>query len=638
MMLAASISEEVINRLSERGKMKVIARSSVTALAGFDLSIPEIARPLGVQYVLQGVLCRSVTAPTLTAELSDAEGFIVWSETFAEEVDEFDTVTNRLASQVANGVAAKFGDEEMVPREAPVYSRAYEQLLIGRQYGRQGRHEDARTSFERALAIEPEFAEPMLELALLDRYRDRLGLKDGSGLAEAKATAQEALALAQRVLREYPHSASAHQVVGNTLFFLASSERDLLWRESAKLEKRKLATEKNKIRSRFADAEHHFRTAISLNPSQTDFYYDLAFALEAQGRERDAEALEVLERAMARDPLNSRLLGRIAKRWAARGRYRQSIELLEKLKALPEVPPSAWWWQLELMHLQHYWDEKVETLIDMLLHDPGAFEMDWSNRWQAWWTVSILAWLGLSEEAEAWKVRLENMEMTHWMREWGLNHYLAATGQEDERARRTLERFTNMSDAEIFDAFHEWGMSFSVALAQNGELARAIRLMESTQHAPGFWAEREVEPMLLLAAMYQAAGRERDAQSVLKEVVDYLEAEYESGIRHPQTLNNLAQAYARQGRDDDALEMLRNAVNYHSRGTAIFDNAIWNKHQKSSAWFRLREDPRFIALIDRMQADLDQQAVRIRAMLAKHDVDALLAPLIALAPDTAEAE
>ncbi len=638
LVLAMSISDEVINRLSERNKLKVIARSSVIALAVHDLSVLEIAKPLGAQYVLKGVVCRNGDTPMLTAELSDAQGFIVWSNTFIQEVNEFDQVTNRLASQVASKVAGELGDAVAMEHEAPVDSRAYEQLLIGRQYGRQGKRKDARERYQRALEFDPGYVEPKLELAVLARTQDRIGLKDGTGLNQARALAEEALAMAQRELTQFPRSAKAHSLTGKLLFALGSWDRELLWRESANLSESEVSARKEAIRLMFESAEHHFSSAISLNPSQTDFYYDLAFAVEGQGRERDAEALEILERALVRDPLNERLLGRIAKRWAARGQFRQAIELLEKLKALPEIPTSAWWWQLELMQLQMYWDEKVETLIDMLLHDPKAFEKDLGNRWQAWWTVSVLAWLGLYEEAEAWKIRLENMEMTQWMREWGLNHYLSATGRLDERAQRTLDRFTDMSDAQILDAFHEWGMSFAIALAHSDELDRAIGLMESAQHAPGFWAEREIEPMLRLSAMYQAAGREREAQDVLNKVVNYLEAEYDAGIRHPQTLHNLAQAYARQGRDDEALEMLRNAVDYHWRGTALFDtgilNAVWNSHAESSAWFRLRKDPRFITLIDRMQADLDQQAARVRSMLANHDIDELLSPLMVLVPST----
>ena len=50
---------------------------------------------------------------------------------------------------------------------------------------------------------------------------------------------------------------------------------------------------------------------------------------------------------------------------------------------------------------------------------------------------------------------------------------------------------------------------------------------------------------------------------------------------------------------------------------------------------RLKGKPRVIALCEQVEADLEQQANRIRAMLAQHDLDELLAPLIAMAEEAA---
>jgi hypothetical protein len=50
---------------------------------------------------------------------------------------------------------------------------------------------------------------------------------------------------------------------------------------------------------------------------------------------------------------------------------------------------------------------------------------------------------------------------------------------------------------------------------------------------------------------------------LLEKVVAQLEAEFESGIRAPETSALLAEAYARQNRDEAATNMLRKAVDYH---------------------------------------------------------------------------
>ena len=149
--------------------------------------------------------------------------------------------------------------------------------------------------------------------------------------------------------------------------------------------------------------------------------------------------------------------------------------------------------------------------------------------------------------------------------------------------------------------------------------------MESIQHAPDIWAEREINPLMGLAALYQQVGRDHDARPLLAEITTRLEAEYASGIRHPDTLANLAGAYARQKRDDEALAMLRKAVDYHYlvRCQVLLDDRTW------FPWWRLENDPRMITICQRIEADLEQQGNRVRSMLAEHDVDELLAPLMA---------
>jgi len=299
------------------------------------------------------------------------------------------------------------------------------------------------------------------------------------------------------------------------------------------------------------------------------------------------------------------------------------------------------------MTLQGYSAEKCETLIEMLLQDPEAFELG-VNRWQAWWFVSALAKLELYEEALAWKVRIENMPMTDWMREWGLKQYLEAIGQNDEYQRSRQEQVATMSDEEVLDAFYEWGAGWAMDLAYAGQPERAIELMRSIQYAPAIWAERQAQSPLILAALLQLVGRHDEAVPVLEGVVAHLEAEFAAGIRQPQSLALLAEAYARQNRDEEAIDMLQKAVDYHlgrSCGTerSLFYVDAGMPHQfdqfRSSPAARLKDDPRVIELCERVDADLAQQANRIRTMLAKHDVDELLAPLMAMAEEeVADAE
>jgi TolB-like protein len=604
--LAGGLTMEVINRLAERGKLKVIAHASSYMMAGLALQKHEIAKPLGVQYLLSGKVCRYEGELTLAAELFDQQGFVVWADSYIQKVNQWDQITGRLATLVADGVALELGDVVQSMTEAPVNRLAYEQLLIGVQYREDGNKKHALAAFNRALEYDPEYAEALFYRTLLNTQRF---LDDGreESIAQARPAVEQALAIARRQLELNDRSAYAHYMLARLNRVLVAWDEELAfrWNHASGLNEDEITELQEEIKSGYAESERHFRSAIALNPSLTNAYTWLAEVIENQDIVRRAEALETLEDGQVRDPFNLEYNGLIAKRWAGRGRYRQAIELLERFKDLPEIPPMAWWWQLELMQLQGFWDEKAETLVDMLQNDPGAFD-EWLNRWQAWWFVGTLAESGLYEEAEAWKERIENMPMYDWSRSYGLGKYLYATGREDE-----LPEDDSVG-----------------SLITRGAYDQAIAQLETTRHERKMWHERAPRDDMLLASLYQQLGRHDEASMLLESVVNDLEAEYESGVRHSETLYHLAEAYARQGRDEDALDMWRKSYDYHFLYTCEEMEG-----EVASPWLRFGKDPLYISLCERIDADLEYRSNRIRATLAELDVDELLAPLMALAPE-----
>lgn len=615
-LMAAGIATEVINRLAERGKFKVLARESSFAFAGFGMNLSEIARPLGVKHVLTGVLCRDGDMLNLEVELVDADGFIVWSGNHEQVVDKSGRITRSLASAVATNVALQLGDVLPDTPDALADKFAYEQLIIGREHKARGDRASARAAFERSLQKQPNYAEAKYELALLE-LGPPLSRNQGTHIARARPVAQDALNLAKRQLEYGAGTARTNFVVGKITAALAYMDEQLTWRESSRLEPSELEARQQDVASRLRLAEQYLRTSISLNPSDIEAYYWLADVVEGTGRA--SEALEILESAQARDPFNVVLNSLIAKRWVARGRYRQAIELLDRFHSLPAVPPGIWWWKLELMELNGYWDEKCETLIEMLVNDPGAFD-NWGNRWQAWWFVKSLAEMGLTGQAEAWKDRLENLPMPEALYEAGLRHYLEVSGQLEEVVSQKETELGEMSDQEILDAFHEDSLVFASYLAETGDVERAIELMESIRYAPATWAERKAQAPIFLAELYQAVGREDDAARVLGELAVQLEAEVDFGIRDPTTLSFLSEVYLLQNRIPEAIEMFLKAADYHN----FVDCSALDAPEAQP----MRDDPRVVSACRRMQNDFEQQSERVREMLAQYEVDTLLAPLM----------
>ena len=624
---AHALENQVIDRLIESGKVLVVSHGTSYIDQGRNRQKGFSTQTPAAQYVLKGELCRSAANLALTVTLSDNRGVIVLKDRIERPITNGDQNTLSLASLAVANINGKLGGNLLITGDAPVDPLAFEQLQIGRQWLEAGDDEMAQAAFRRALQLQPDFPEAEFELALLE-LGSPVQFDQGTGVRNAWPLGEEALAMVVSRLERGGGSSRAYFIAGRISAALARWDMELAWRQSHELDVEEIVARRKFARIRFEEAEEYLATSLALNPESTETYIELADAIEQQGLERRDEALAVLQQGRSRDPLNIMISARVAKRLAARGQFWQAIEMLQRFDDLPHVPSAAWWWQLEMQTLQGYWDEKCETLIKMLLHDPGAFE-NHDNRWQAWWFLSQLAYLGLYDEAEAWRIHIESMPLEPWAREVGRRNYLLALGRNEEIIRETRARLAAMNSQEILDAYHEWGIIWAHGLALAGEFEPAIELMESVRYAPSLWQERETNPSLKLSALYKKVGRDQEAEALLATVVSHLEAEIAIGIRHPDSLATLAFAYAHQGNDDDAIDMLQRAVNYHWRGPCDDGDEL--------AWYwpfgRLSNNPRLIAICERIEADLSQQALRVRSMLAQHEFDELLAPLIAMALD-----
>jgi TolB-like protein len=632
--LAHQLANEVLNRLAERGTIKVIARTTSFNLSRVGWTTPQISRQLGVRYVLAGELCRNGDTLTMAAELSDGDGFIVQRGLYEQVVNPYGQIEQRLASQVADSVAAEMGDLGWSQKDSPVNRLAYEQLLIGREYIVLREWKKADEAIARALELQPDYAEALFEKALLE-WGHGHSLKWIVRAKNAKEIANSALALAQTQVEQGAAGFDAHLVIGKIQHSMAHLEEGLVYRQAAQMDQEELARRQERIRLNFEDAERHLRSAALLNPSTTEVYSWLADTLEHLGGQRRAEALEVLELGLERDPFNANFNERVAFRLAERGQFRQAMELLDRFKALPDG--MLWWTRLEILNNLGRYDEKLATQIEILQTAPGAYE----NKFvlgHLYWLASQIADLGMAEEAEVLYRQLEKIPFPRddWVYDFFLaNMYLESTGSEDLVIASRLAKVEGMSNEEILNGWHLSAQIFANDFWRTGERDRATELYESLRHTQWSprWAERQTGAALILVEMFLDKGREADALPLLKETVAYLEAEVDAGIRHPETLGLLAQAYARLGRDDESLDMLGKSVDYGNWWSVDFAEAYF---AFSTNWFdRLIEDPRFIAQQDRRRAMIDQQSANIRSLLTRHDMEALLVPVVALWADKA---
>jgi DNA-binding SARP family transcriptional activator len=167
--IASGITESVTMALTRFRNLFVIGYKTAR-LAGDDVT--EFGAQLGVQYAVEGSVRRAGGRFRVTAELvSIPQGERVWAEQFDRESDDLLAVEDELSERIVVTLVGRIEDvaRRRLASKRPEDMVAYELVLLGRdrlnRYTRAGEHE-ARTYFERALELEPEYAAALAGLAV----------------------------------------------------------------------------------------------------------------------------------------------------------------------------------------------------------------------------------------------------------------------------------------------------------------------------------------------------------------------------------------------------------------------------------------------------------------------------------------
>ncbi|MFN0023144.1 MAG: TIR domain-containing protein [Parvularculaceae bacterium] len=173
---ADGLTEEILNSLTNVSGLLVTARTSAFHFKGKDLPVPEIAATLGVAHVVEGSVRRSAGRARITVQLIRAsDGFHLWSETYDTPLSDVFTAQSQMAQRIAEALGVLLDDrarEKMTEAsvrnvdafvayqkgaklylDAHAFGPLYEGLLA------------ANIEFDKAIALEPDFADARLYIA-----------------------------------------------------------------------------------------------------------------------------------------------------------------------------------------------------------------------------------------------------------------------------------------------------------------------------------------------------------------------------------------------------------------------------------------------------------------------------------------
>ena len=275
---ADAMTDELITDLAKVGALRVTSRTTVTLYKHTSKSLPQIARELNVDGIVEGSVVRSGQRVRITAQLIRASADQhLWAETYERDLGDALRLQSDVAGAIAQQVRAKLTSEQRAKfRSArPVDPQAYDAYLKGSYYlynsdtSVPGPLKQAKVNFEEALRKDPNFSPAYSGLANAYLYLVLFGqgeVTPEESVAKAKENVSKALDLD-------PDNPEAYDVLGQLKWRV-----DLDWNA----------------------ADRAFNQSLALSPSYSCALEDRALFLAFMGR--SAEALAEVEKSKQVDP------------------------------------------------------------------------------------------------------------------------------------------------------------------------------------------------------------------------------------------------------------------------------------------------------------------------------------------------
>lgn len=299
------MTDSLISALARIQGVRVISRQSAMHYKGSKKLLPEIAKELGVDYVVEGSVARSGDRIRLSAQAVQADPErTLWSEDFERSAGDILKLQNSVATAIAKSLEIPLtpGEEQRMSATKSVNPAAYEAYLQGRYWGAKYGADDFRKAqgyLERAIALDPGFALAWIGLAEVHQKMGYFFEDLNDRLAQTEIAVRRALELE-------PSSATAHAALGDLYqarWDWAKAEEEI--RRAIELEPNSATGHLNYWRllmrlRRFDEALREIVLAQQLDPLSANIAANYGMVLGLMGRTR--EAFAAFDHALELDP------------------------------------------------------------------------------------------------------------------------------------------------------------------------------------------------------------------------------------------------------------------------------------------------------------------------------------------------
>lgn len=298
---ADGITEALINSLAKIGALRVISRTTAMRYKLTDKRLPQIAKELSVDAVVEGTVQRSAERVCISAQLIQASTDThLWAESYERDLRDVLALQSEIARAVAKEIQVKLTPQEQtrLTRASRVEPAAFEAYLKGRHFWNRRTGDDlakAAECFQRAIEKDPGYAAAYAGLA------DCANIAGWWGFSSPEEGCAKAKKLAIAALEIDPMLAEGHTAMA---WAVAYFDYD------------------------FSKAEAIYRRSIELDPHLAQSHQWLGHLLAALGRTE--EGIAELHVSLRLDPLSLIFNATLGWVYFCGRRYRESLEQAKK--------------------------------------------------------------------------------------------------------------------------------------------------------------------------------------------------------------------------------------------------------------------------------------------------------------------
>jgi TolB-like protein/DNA-binding winged helix-turn-helix (wHTH) protein/Flp pilus assembly protein TadD len=403
------MTDEITTDLAKLPGIRVISRTSAMQYKDTHKTMPQIARELNVDAVVEGTMLRVGNRVRITTQLIYAPADRhVWAQAYERDLKDVLTLQANLAQDIAGEIQLKLTTQQranlVVARS--VDPEAHEFYLKGRYFWNkrdQAGFTKAIDYFQQAIAKDPTYASAYAGLA------DSYALSGGLNVVPVEQAMPRARAAAEKALELDNHLAEAHASLG-----LIAPFNNWNW----------------------ADAERHYQHAIELNPN-----YATAHHWYAEGYlmpvGRADEAISEIRKAQELDPLSAVIATDLGKELYFVRRYDEALVELRRALELDTNFVSA-----------HNWIS--DTLLEKKMYSDAIVELEKTKpfkeeRVYIRQTAYLYARMGRRAQAEAALAKSLQLSKGKQVSSGAVALTYAAIGDKDESFQWLEKAYTDRS-------------------------------------------------------------------------------------------------------------------------------------------------------------------------------------------------